>query len=109
WSLAVGTADLNRDGWTDMYIANDFGPDELYLNRGGQRFESIKGKLFADVGRDTYKGMNVSVADFDRNGWLDVYVSNVHHALQAEGSLLWMTRPTADPFRPSFTDEATAR
>jgi hypothetical protein len=53
--------------------------------------------------------MNASVADFDRNGWLDVYVSNVHHALQAEGSLLWMTRPTADPFRPSFTDEATTR
>lgn len=109
WSLAVATADLNRDGWTDLYIANDFGPDELYLNHEGKTFESIKGELFADVGRDTYKGMNASVADFDRNGWLDVYVSNVHHALQAEGSLLWMTRPTADPFRPSFTDEATAR
>ncbi|MCW8138657.1 MAG: VCBS repeat-containing protein [Planctomycetota bacterium] len=108
WSLAVGTADLDRDGWTDLYIANDFGPDELYLNRGG-RFESIKGRLFADIGRDTYKGMNVSIADFDRNGWLDVYVSNVHHALQAEGSLLWMTRPSKDPRRPSFTDEATQR
>jgi hypothetical protein len=39
---------------------------------------------------DTYKGMNASIADMDRNGFLDVYVSNVHQALQAEGSLLWM-------------------
>lgn len=110
WSLAVSTVDLNRDGWTDLYVANDFGPDDLYLNRGGERFEAVRGALFADVGRDTYKGMNSTVADFDRNGWLDVYVSNVHHALQAEGSLLWMTRPDPDdPFRPTFTDEATTR
>jgi hypothetical protein len=53
--------------------------------------------------------MNSTFADFDRNGYLDIYVSNVHHILQAEGSLLWMTRPTDDPFRPSFTDEATQR
>jgi hypothetical protein len=38
-----------------------------------------------------------------------MYVSNVHHSLQAEGSLLWMTRPSNNPFRPSFTDEATQR
>lgn len=110
WSLAVSTVDLNRDGWTDLYVANDFGPDDLYLNREGKRFEAVRGTLFADVGRDTYKGMNSSVADFDRNGWLDVYVSNVHHALQAEGSLLWMTRPNPeDAFHPTFTDEATTR
>jgi hypothetical protein len=109
WSLAVATGDLNRDGFTDLYIANDFGPDHLYLNDGGKRFVSIKGRMFGEVGRDTYKGMNSTFADFDRNGYLDIYVSNVHHILQAEGSLLWMTRPTDDPFRPSFTDEATQR
>ncbi|MFY0583045.1 FG-GAP repeat domain-containing protein [Cystobacter fuscus] len=90
WSLAVSTVDLNQDGWTDLYIANDFGPDEIYLNEQGKHFRRIRGALFGDIGKDTYKGMNASVADFDRNGWLDVYVSNVHHSLQAEGSLLWM-------------------
>lgn len=110
WSLAVSTVDLNHDGWTDLYIANDFGPDEVYLNEQGKHFRRIQGKLFGEIGKDTYKGMNATVADFDRNGWLDVYVSNVHHALQAEGSLLWMVSPGKDdPFVPEFKDEATFR
>ncbi len=109
WSLAVSTIDLNADGWTDLYVANDFGPDEAYLNRGG-RFEPVLGERFGEIGRDTYKGMNASIADFDRNGRMDVYVSNVHHALQSEGSLLWMNRADpADPFVPELSDEATAR
>jgi enediyne biosynthesis protein E4 len=90
WHLAVGAADLNRDGYTDLYFANDFGPDELYLSEQGRKFSKVRGSMFGSIGRDTYKGMNVSIADYDKNGWLDVYVSNVHHALQAEGSLLWM-------------------
>jgi hypothetical protein len=109
WSLAVGTGDFNRDGFTDLYVASDFGPDDLYLNEGGRRFVRVSGPRFGDIGKDTYKGMNVSVADFDRNGWLDVYVSNVHHSLQAEGSLLWMVRPGKTTFLPDIRDEATQR
>jgi hypothetical protein len=110
WSLATSTVDLNHDGWTDLYVANDFGPDDVYLNEGGRHFRRVAGRLFGEVGKDTYKGMNASVADFDRNGFLDVYVSNVHHALQAEGSLLWMVGPgEEDPFVPEFSDEATFR
>lgn len=108
WSLALATGDYNRDGWTDLYIANDFGPDDLYLNDAGRRFVRVRGGWYGDIGRDTYKGMNASAADFDRNGWLDVYVSNVHHALQAEGSLLWMMGP-GDGFTPNIRDEATQR
>lgn len=109
WSLAIGTQDFNHDGFTDVYIASDFGPDDLYLNEGGTHFRRIQGSRFGDIGKDTYKGMNVSVADFDRDGYADITVSNVHHALQSEGSLLWMVRPSADPFVPSFSDEATQR
>ncbi|WP_141617115.1 FG-GAP-like repeat-containing protein [Myxococcus sp. AB036A] len=109
WSLAVSTVDFNRDGWTDLYVANDFGPDDVYLNEGGKHFRRVAGRLFGEIGKDTYKGMNASVADFDRNGWLDLYVSNVHHSLQAEGSLLWMVGPGKDAFTPEFRDEATFR
>jgi hypothetical protein len=108
WSIAVGTGDLNRDGWTDLYVANDFGPDDLYLNEAGRRFRRVAGRVFGTVGRDTYKGMNATLADFDRNGWLDVYVSNVHMPLQAEGSLLWMAYPSGG-FVPELRDEATRR
>jgi Na+-translocating ferredoxin:NAD+ oxidoreductase RnfD subunit len=107
WSLAVGTADLNHDGWTDLYVANDFGPDDLYYNVEGAYFKNYKAGLFGGIGKDTYKGMNVSMADFDRNGFMDIYVSNVHHALQAEGSLLWMFQGSDDKKYPEISDQAT--
>ncbi|MCA9553980.1 MAG: VCBS repeat-containing protein, partial [Myxococcales bacterium] len=34
WTLVTGAADLNQDGWPDLYVANDFGPDDLYFNEG---------------------------------------------------------------------------
>lgn len=89
WTLAIGTADFNQDGWTDLYMANDFGRDDYYLNVEGKTFKRIVGDTFGDIGLDTYKGMNATIGDFDNNLTSDVYISNVHHAYQAEGSLLW--------------------
>ena len=109
WSLAAGAADLNQDGWTDIYVANDFGPDELYYNKNGEGLELVKGKVFGSIGQDTYKGMNVSIADFDQMGWLSVYVSNVHHALQAEGSLLWQFSADVNLRYPKITERATQK
>ncbi len=110
FSLAVGTGDLNGDGYTDIYVANDFGPDDLYLNDHGQRFVRIAGKMFGSIGNDTYKGMNVSIGDLDNRGRLDIYVSNIHVSLQAEGSLLWKSYPSEkNAFVPEFRDEATGR
>lgn len=110
WSLAVATGDLDNDGWTDLYVANDFGPDDCYLNDHGRALRPVQGRMFGEIGRDTYKGMNASFGDLDRNGWLDIYVSNVHVPLQAEGSLLWMLYPPArQGAEPIFRDEATQR
>jgi Na+-translocating ferredoxin:NAD+ oxidoreductase RnfD subunit len=107
WTLAIGAGDLDGDGWTDLYFANDFGPDQLLLSRRGTGFDLVRGKMVGQIGRDTYKGMNASLGDFDGNGHLDIYVSNVHERLQAEGSLLWMNsgRGRVDRWR----DEAMAR
>lgn len=108
WTISIGTGDLNADGYTDLYLASDFGRDDLYLNDGGRGWRRVAGRLFSEVGMDTYKGMNSSIADVDGNGWLDVYVSNVHHALQSEGSLLWMNRGAPDGI-PKLRDEAASR
>jgi hypothetical protein len=107
WTVAVGAGDLDGDGWPDLYFANDFGPDQLLLNRGGKRFDAVRGRIPGSMGRDTYKGMNVTLADFDGDGRLDIYVSNVHEKLQAEGSLLWMNRGGAHA--AGWRDEAVSR
>lgn len=110
FSLAVSTGDLNGDGYTDLYIASDFGPDDLYLNDHGKRFVRVAGKMFGSIGKDTYKGMNSSIADLDNRGMLDIYVSDIHVPLQAEGSLLWKSYPNPqNRFVPEFRDEATGR
>ena len=110
WTMAVATGDLNDDGFADLYIANDFGPDELYINEQGKRFLPVKGSFAGSVGRDTYKGMNATFGDLDDNGRPDIHVSNVHEKLQAEGSLLWMNySKSGQTDADMFKDEAARR
>jgi enediyne biosynthesis protein E4 len=108
WSLAIGTADFNQDGFTDLYIANDFGRDDCYLNIKGQYFERQQGTFYGDLGLDTYKGMNVSIGDVTGNGREDIYVSNVHHAMQAEGSLLWLNETPPGATKLTFKERAAS-
>ncbi len=107
WTMAIATADFNHDGLIDLYMANDFGPDDLYFNTGNFKFINHKEAIFGSIGNDTYKGMNATIADFDRNGYQDVYISNVHHALQAEGSQLWSFGKNEDSFIPLIKERAT--
>jgi hypothetical protein len=97
WTLAVGAGDLNNDGWPDLYIANDFGPDELYLNTGATE-NPPRFRLVVDprghpgIGNDWWKGMNVDMADVNNDGYLDIYVSNVLEKRYKtdEGNMLWL-------------------
>src|SRR5439155_22097442 len=82
WTLAAGAADLNNDGWPDLYLANDFGPDELYLNTGAAewppRFRRVVDTSgHPGMGSDCWKGMNVDFGDVAGNGYLDLYVTNI--------------------------------
>jgi len=108
WSLSIGCSDFNKDGYTDLYIANDFGRDDCYLNMGGKRFQRQEGRFHGEVGLDTYKGMNSSLGDVDGNGQEDVYVSNVHHAMQAEGSLLWLNFTDSNAQQVNLKERASA-
>ncbi|MDX1692140.1 MAG: FG-GAP-like repeat-containing protein [Ketobacteraceae bacterium] len=109
WTLDHAVGDLNKDGWPDIYLANDFGPDQLFISEEGRRFKQLKGRFVGEMGRDTYKGMNATMADFNSDGLLDVYVSNVHVALQAEGSMLWINKGTLDTEGPyGMEDRAMA-
>lgn len=73
WTMAAASADFDGDGWPDLYLANDYGPEELYLNEGGHRF------VLTDAGLadDSKSGMSVSLGDVHNRGRLDVFVTNI--------------------------------
>ncbi len=109
FTFDIGTADINLDGFTDVYFANDFGPDQLYLNEQGERFVDVKGGRFStEIGRDSFKGMNADLADIDHDGFPEIYVTNISHPLLPEGNVLWSNRPhsSGDPFLRSFRNVA---
>ncbi len=106
WTLAVGSADLDGNGWPDLYSADDFGPDQLFLNRGAQdgavTFDNASESA---LGYDTKKGMNVDFGDFNNDGWLDAYVTNITTAeyLQ-EGNMLWLNQGVDPEGELAMTD-----
>ena len=77
-TLAASWEDFDNDGDQDLYVANDFGLNNLYRNDtepGGQG-------TFVDISNDTQAednafGMAITWADYDRDGWIDLYVSNM--------------------------------
>jgi hypothetical protein len=102
WTLSVGAADLDNDGWPDLYVADDFGADELYFNTGAKesppRFVPFVGaEGHPAIGDDWWKGMNVDFGDVDGNGFLDIYVTNIlaPRYKTDEGNMLWLN--LADP------------
>jgi hypothetical protein len=74
WTLAVAAADLNGDGWQDLYLANDYGPEEYFENQGGERFVRREG---VGLEESSKSGMSVALGDFENVGRLGVYVTNI--------------------------------
>lgn len=79
----VVAADLNNDGRMDLYVTNDTVPNFLFANRGKGKFEEIG--MFAGVGLNSFgkprSGMGVDAADFDQDGWIDLFEANVDHEM----------------------------
>lgn len=91
WSLAAVAADLRGTGYPDLFIANDYGVSELYLNQGGHGFREA-GKE-AGVGFAPKSGMTASVGDVLNRGEFDVYVSNIsEEGVLVQGNNLWIPK-----------------
>ena len=74
WTLAAASADFNGDGWPDIYLANDYGPEELYINDHGRRFVL---STAAGLESESKSGMSVALGDAYNRGRLDAFVTNI--------------------------------
>ena len=76
-SLGVAFADFDNDGLTDIFVANDNARQFLFRNKGDGTFEDVA--LLAGVGYDEngkqFAGMGVDAADYDNDGYVDVFVT----------------------------------
>jgi len=86
WTLDLGHGDFNNDGLQDVYLACDYGTDRIFFNNGDGTFTE---KTQTAIGFDTRKGMNVDIADYDNDGWLDIYVTNITDEYMKECNMLW--------------------
>jgi hypothetical protein len=73
WSYAATFADIDADGDQDLYVANDFGENGLYVNEGDGFREAAVQRGVLDPGN----GMGVAFGDYDNDGDLDLHVTNM--------------------------------
>lgn len=74
WSYAASWEDYDNDGDVDLYVANDFGRNNLYRNDEGH-FSDVAAEAGVE---DVASGMSVAWGDYDRDGKMDLYVSNMY-------------------------------
>ncbi len=87
WSFACAWEDYDRDGDPDLYVANDFGRNNLYRNDQGT-FHDVAGEAGVE---DIAASMSVTWGDYNRDGWMDLYVGN-----------MWSSAGHRVTFQPEF-------
>jgi hypothetical protein len=112
WSVSASLVDYDRDGWLDLYVGNyvqyqvesdrpctgltgrrDYCTPEVYLPQVDRLYRNQGNGRFADVTATALLGatfgpaLGVSAADFDGDGWIDIYVANDVHE-----NLLWINQ-----------------
>jgi hypothetical protein len=112
WSVSASFVDIDRDGWLDLYVGNylryrlegnttcssltgapDYCtpdsypalPDRLYRNRRNGTFADVT--TSARVAGEYGPALGVSTADFNGDGWMDIYVAN-----DGKENQLWLNR-----------------
>jgi hypothetical protein len=90
WALAAAATDLRGTGHPDLFVANDYGVSELYLN-DGKRFHEMGEQT--GVGFAPKSGMNVAFGDIFNQGRYAVYVSNISEdGVLIQGNNLWVPK-----------------
>lgn len=77
--MSATVADLDNDGYLDIYVANDAMENYYYRNLGDGRFENealLRGLAFGEAGQGV-SSMGPTVGDLNRDGWLDLYIPDM--------------------------------
>ena len=75
FGLGVVVSDVNRDGWPDIYVSNDFFErDYLYLNKGDGTFVEVLDREAPSI---SYFSMGLDIADVNNDGWPDIYTTDM--------------------------------
>jgi len=70
YGLGLGITDINRDGWPDFYVSNDYAvPDYLYINNRNGTFSNKIGDV---IGHNSQFSMGNDIADINNDGWTDI-------------------------------------
>ena len=74
-SFCAAFFDYNKDGWQDIYIANDKydTPNLLYKNNGDGTFLEVGEETGTNISIDA---MSTTIGDYNKDGWLDIYIAN---------------------------------
>jgi hypothetical protein len=98
--MGVGAADYDGDGYMDLYVANDAMANYLHRNLAGEGFEELgllTGVAYSEGGEET-SSMAVTFADYDLDGHVDLFVSDIHFSAlyrnTGEGMFQDVTVPT---------------
>jgi hypothetical protein len=112
WSVSASFLDYDRDGWLDLYVGNyvqyevqadrpctgltggrDYCTPEVYVPQADRLYRNRGGGVFVDVTAAALRGgtfgpaLGVATADFNGDGWMDIYVAN-----DGRENLLWINQ-----------------
>jgi hypothetical protein len=78
-ALGIAIADYDRDGRSDIYVANDSMPEFLFHQKADGTFEEVglESETAVNSEGQTYAGMGVDFADYDNDGWPDLVVTDL--------------------------------
>ncbi|HJY26536.1 MAG TPA: CRTAC1 family protein [Pyrinomonadaceae bacterium] len=98
-SFGAVATDVNNDGLMDLFVANDTLANFLFVNKGKGKFEEVgllSGVAYSDSGAPR-SGMGVDAADYDNDGWQDLFVANIDQELfslyQNQKDLTFIDKP----------------
>ncbi len=103
WGLTAKFQDLNNDGYPDLYVCNDFFPqDRVWINQGNGTFRAIGWSAIRNM---SFSSMAVDFSDINRDGELDMFVTEMLSPLHERR----LRQMGSDDPTPDRTDQLKAR